>query len=77
MIELTFVFKPSYGQERFYPACVKSAELCTLAERKCLSLRQLDGLVRVLGYEITIQNESGVGLYVLEQTAEEIWVSHG
>lgn len=77
MMTLTVRHKRAYGVDRFYPVCARSAHLLELAQRETFTQGQLDGLVRVLGYEITVQNESGVGLYVLEQTAEERWVSHG
>ncbi len=72
MMTLTVQHKRAYGVDRFYPACPQSRALLALSERLTFTMRMLEGLVRNLGYRITVQNEAGEALYILEKDSEEI-----
>lgn len=55
-MKLKFELREAYGRQRYYPANDEADGLCLVAERKCLSPRDLDAL-RDSGFSVVIVSE--------------------
>lgn len=51
-----FFQKKSYGMERFYPCSKITVAICSIAERKCLTITEV-ALLRAHGFEVKIKND--------------------